>query len=103
MRRTRTSVTILIVAGLMFAGAVAVSIREAESSSGDEVGRYQLAAGYYDGMVREGFEPGPRGLAQRAGVFKIDTATGRTWVYKEIMDNRSIIEPSFSREWIPID
>lgn len=103
MRRTGTSVTILIVTGLMLAGAVAVTNREAESSSQDEVGRYQLAAGYYDSTIREGFETGSRRQAQRTGVFKIDTATGQTWVYKEVIDNRSIIEPSLSREWIPID
>jgi hypothetical protein len=103
MRRMRASTTILIATGLMFAFALAVTNRDAKSSSSGEVGRYLLAAGYYHSAVREGLDAASRHMTQRTGVFKIDTATGQTWIYKEVIDNRSIIEPSLSREWIPID
>jgi hypothetical protein len=91
------------VAGLALVLTIGITGRSAESSSRNQVGRYQLVAGCYDSAVREGLADRAALLGHRTGIFKIDTVTGQTWVYREVIDTQSIIEDQYVREWIPID
>ena len=37
------------------------------------------------------------------GVFKIDTVTGETWIYRERVDTQSVISNEITGEWVPVD
>ncbi len=37
------------------------------------------------------------------GVFKIDTITGETWIYKERVDTQSILPNEVTGEWEPVN
>lgn len=58
-----------------------------------QIGRYQIVVGTYDEVVTtEGAQvvqnstDGVSSSEQNHGVFKIDTQTGQTWIYKDALD-----------------
>jgi hypothetical protein len=92
-------VGMLIVGGIVL---VAGSGDQAASADRGPVGRYQLVAGTYSVTLRSG--AAGKGLnGERAGVFRIDTTTGQTWVLVEEVDTGSIIDDTIDRRWQPIE
>lgn len=78
---------LFIVSGLFIAPNVSFS---AESAC-KECGRYQLLSSKH-------FAVGKGESAEMSSVFKIDTATGKTWIFiYGVQDNGSLIQ-----EWRPI-
>jgi hypothetical protein len=97
-------VVALILAVMAAAAVVSVVVTpRAESSDTGEIGRYQLVTGCYEGTVGEGLPDKGDGIILRRGFFRLDTATGRTWVLNEYIDTSSIIETEYDMEWVPID
>jgi hypothetical protein len=90
---------VLAVAGVAFLGIT----RSAESSDAGQVGRYQLAVGSYESTVGKGLPDKDDALIVRRGVFRIDTATGDTWVLKERIDTSSVVADHIEMEWVLID
>ena len=103
MAKMRGSVAVMALAIGILVAALIGTDRRAESSDSSEVGRFQIAVGNYSGVVGQGLSKNEDVVVGRAGVFKIDTTTGQTWVLSERMDTQSIIAPEFTRKWVPID
>ena len=98
-RATAILLTVLMVSTIGFL----MTSRRAESSDASRIGRYQLVVGYYESTVGKGPPRKGDGVIRRGGVFRIDTATGETWVLDERIDTSSIIEVKYDREWVRID
>ena len=81
---------------------VAVTGRRAESDMG-RVGRFQIASGCYISSVGEGVIEKDDVLVSNCGVFKIDTVTGETWIYKERVNTQSVLSNDVNGEWESID
>jgi len=103
MAKMRGSIAAVVLAVAVLAAALIATDRQAESSDASGVGRFQIAVGYYSGVVGQGLPKNEDVVVGRGGVFKIDTATGQTWILSERMDTQSIIAPEFDRKWVPID
>jgi len=103
VERTRSLFVILFIALATTAVVSLTATRRAESSDAGRIGRYQLAAGCYDGTVGTGMPGKGDGIVPRRGIFRIDTATGDTWVLIEHIDTTSVIEDKYDRQWVSID
>jgi hypothetical protein len=103
MRQMRVWIAVLITGVVILSGALVVTNDRAESSAIDQVGRYQIACGYYQNTTDESRLEKPETFTTRPGVFKVDTVTGQCWVYSEKVDTESIIEDRHTRTWILID
>lgn len=101
--RKQASVVIAVLACMVVAVVFLADSRSAESSDAGQVGRYQLAVGSYESRVGEGLPGVDDSFLVRRGVFRIDTATGRTWVLKERIDTSSVVDLSIEMEWVAID
>ncbi|MFZ1945924.1 MAG: hypothetical protein WAW06_00055 [bacterium] len=67
--------------------------RQAGSEEGVAVGRYQLVSGCYGVGCQAGSVGSPAGSNCACEVFKIDTATGETWVCRgEVLYKGTAIE-----------
>jgi len=77
---------------------IAVTGRRAESDMG-RVGRFQIASGCYVSSVGKGVIEKDDILVSNCGVFKIDTVTGETWIYKERVNTQSILSNEVTGEW----
>ena len=91
------SVLVVIVIGSF------VTARDAESADASGIGRYQLVAGCYESTVGQGIIRKDDSVILRGGIFRIDTATGDTWILKEHIDTSSVVEDRHDREWVLID
>lgn len=103
MGNARLAIVVLLAA---LAGTAIVSLvttPKAESSDANRIGRYQLVAGCYESTVGQGLTRKEDSVILRGGVFRIDTATGDTWVLTERIDTSSVIEDKYEREWVLID
>jgi|SRR5580658_6836159 hypothetical protein len=69
-------ITISILAAAIFIGASILYAQAARTSNGP-VGAFQLLAGRYNmgGLI------GPEAETEQTTIFRIDTRTGKTWVY----------------------
>ncbi len=81
---------------------IAVTGRRAESDTG-RVGRFQIASGCYASSVGEGVIEKDDILMSNCGVFKIDTVTGETWIYRERVNTQSVISNEVIGEWRRVD
>ena len=81
---------------------IAVSGRRAESNMG-RVGRFQIASGCYLSSIGEGAIDKDDVYLSNCGVFKIDTVTGETWIYRERVNTQSVISNEIIGEWVPVD
>ena len=79
---------------------ITVTGRRAESDPG-RVGRFQIASGCYVSGIGEGVFEKDDVLMSTCGVFKIDTVTGQTWIYKERVNTQSILANEVIGEWVP--
>ena len=91
--------TVLIVIGVGYF----MTAGDAESSDAGQIGRYQLVAGRYESTMGQGVIHKDDSVVLRGGIFRIDTATGDTWVLREHIDTSSVIEDKYEREWVLID
>jgi hypothetical protein len=91
------SVIVVIVIGSI------MTARDAESSDASGIGRYQLVAGCYESTLGQGIIRKDDSVILRGGIFRIDTATGDTWILKEHIDTSSVVEDKHDREWVLID
>ena len=103
MAQTRTSVAVLLTAVIILAAALVVTDRRAESSSMDEIGRFQIVAGWHHSAVGRGLPDKDDVYLGKMSVFKIDTVTGETWILEERVNTESIISNEYEREWKRID
>ena len=103
MEKARPAVAALLTVLAVMAIASLVTSRKAESSDAGRVGRYQIVAGCYDSTVGAGLPGKGDETLPRRGVFRIDTATGETWVLIERIDKSSVVEDKYDREWVSID
>ena len=87
---------------LTLAVVIGVTGRRAESDEG-RVGRFQIASGCYESSIGEGPIQKDDILTSNCGVFKIDTVTGETWIYKERVNTQSVISNEVTGEWVPVD
>ena len=91
---------------VLLAGTAIVSFAlapGAESSDASGIGRYQIVAGCYESKVGQGLLRKADSAVLRGGVFRIDTATGDTWILTERIDTSSVVEDKYEREWVLID
>jgi hypothetical protein len=105
MHMQKAKVPIVIIIGILAGTAIVtlVATPGAESSDASGIGRYQLVAGCYESTVGEGIIHKDDSTVLRGGVFRIDTATGDTWVLTEHIDTSSVVEDKYDREWVLID
>lgn len=87
---------------LTFFGVVTLTGKTAESDVG-RVGRFQVASGCYMGSVGEGLIEKDDVHFSSCGIFKIDTVTGQTWIYRERVNTQSVVSDEVTGEWEPID
>jgi len=99
----KSSVVAFLVPVAIVVAALVVTDRRAESSDMDRVGRFQIAAGCYLASVGEGVVEKDDILERSCAMFKIDTVTGETWVFRERVKTQSILADEFERRWEPID
>jgi hypothetical protein len=95
-------VVFLLAAVLALIVVIGGTGRRAESDTG-RVGRFQIASGCYISSVGEGALEKDDVLVSNCGVFKIDTVTGQTWIYKERINTQSIISNEVTGEWEPVN
>lgn len=93
-------VSLVIVLG--FIVVIGVTGRRAESDVG-RVGRFQIASGCYLSSVGEGVIEKDDIVVSSCGVFKIDTVTGETWIYRERVNTQSVLYNEVEGEWEPVD
>ena len=99
MTTNRTRVALFLLAAAVVAGALALTGRRAESSSLQGIGRFQIVTGWHHASVGSG-QPGKDDVhVGRMSVFRIDTATGETWILNERVDTQTIISNEYEREW----
>jgi hypothetical protein len=103
MARTSGSVAVLMAAVAIMVVVLAVTDRRVESSDTGGIGRYTVAVGSYSVVAGPGLPSNDDVFLTRAGVFKIDTVTGQTWMLTERMNTGSIIAPVSERKWVPLD
>jgi hypothetical protein len=87
---------------LTLALLIAVTGRRAESDPG-RVGRFQIASGCYFSSVGEGIFEKDDVPVSTCGVFKIDSVTGETWIYRERVNTQNILSNEITGEWVRID
>jgi hypothetical protein len=69
-----------------------------DSGMGFTDGKYRLFSGEYEIVIPTGNKIGVDGRTNAVSVFRIDTQTGKTWVYRNEQDRRG---PQFYK-WIPV-
>jgi hypothetical protein len=103
MARTGGLLSVLVVAVAVLVVVLAASDRRVESADAGGIGRYTIAVGAYSVVAGPGLPSNDDVFLTRAGVFKIDTVTGQTWMLSERMNTGSIIAPVSERKWLPLD
>jgi hypothetical protein len=93
---------VLLIAVLAIVLGVAVTGRRAESGTG-RVGRFQIASGCYFTSIGESIFEKDDIQVSTCGIFRIDTVTGETWIYKERVNTQSVLSNEIAGEWIPVD
>jgi hypothetical protein len=87
---------------LTLVAVIAVTGRRAESDMG-QVGRFQIASGCYFTNIGEGVIEKDDIQVSTCGIFKIDTVTGDTWIYKERVNTQSVLSNEIIGEWVPVN
>jgi hypothetical protein len=100
---TKPALAILLTVLAVFAVGSFITAHDAQSSDVSGIGRYQLVAACYESTVGEGIIRKDDDSVLRGAVFRIDTATGDTWILKEHIDTSSVVEDKYQREWVLID
>jgi hypothetical protein len=98
----RYSPLFLLLAIVTLFAVVTLTGRRAESDTG-QVGRFQVASGCYLSTVGEGMIAKDDLYVSRCGVFRIDTVTGQTWIYRERVDTQSVVSDEITGKWEPVD
>ena len=99
MAQNRTSVAVLLTVVIILAAALVITDRRAESSAFDEIGRFQVVAGWHHTAVGRGLPDKDDVYLGKMSVFRIDTVTGETWILEERVNTESIIANEYEREW----
>ncbi len=102
MANRYSPLVILLAVILTLVLVIGITGRRAESDTG-RVGRFQIASGCYLSSVGEGPIEKDDIFLSSCGVFKIDTVTGETWIYKERVDTESILTNEVTGEWEPVN
>ena len=93
MNPRQIGIAVVVVAGVIATmamwGGASPAPRPAETS---EVGRYQLISGHYQHLT-------PSKRDSVAGLFKIDTRTGRVWEYVQLQDVFRKDGPPITGRW----
>jgi hypothetical protein len=87
---------------LTLVAVIGLTGRRAGSDTG-RVGRFQIASGCYLSSVGEGVIEKDDVVLSTCGIFKIDTVTGETWIYRERVNTQSVLRDEVTGEWEPID
>jgi hypothetical protein len=103
MTQIRNSGAVLVAALLVVIAALVLTERPVASSDANGIGRYMIVVGNYSVVAGPGLPDNDDVVLLRGGVFKIDTATGQTWMLSERVNTGSIIAPSYDRKWVTID
>jgi hypothetical protein len=101
MSGTRSWLALAVAVAAVIVLAVLATSRQAGSEDG-AVGRYQIVSGCYDAKGHAGPAEAPEAGTLARGVFKIDTATGATWVYREEVLYKGMVIEKTEMRWEPI-
>lgn len=102
MANRYSPLVIVLAVVLTLVVVVGATGRRAESDTG-RVGRFQIASGCYLSSVGEGIIEKDDVLLSKCGVFKIDTVTGETWIYRERVNTQSVLTNEVTGEWEPVN
>ncbi len=99
----RYSLQVLPVAVLIIViAAITLTGRRAESDTG-RIGRFQVVSGCYVASIGKGVIEKDDLLVSNCGVFKVDTVTGDTWIYRERVNTQSVVKNEVTGEWEPVN
>ena len=87
---------------LTLVAVIAATGRRAESDTG-RVGRFQIASGCYFSSVGDGVIEKDDIQVSTCGIFRLDTITGETWIYRERVNTQSVLSNEVTGEWVRVD
>ena len=92
----KSPITVILIAAAVCCALPLVFGSTDAPSQSPEVGRFALESGEY-------LAPSHAAERRLPGIFKIDTVTGETWIYKERINTQSVLSNEIIGEWMPVD